>query len=409
MKRPTEDSAVRRIRRMNRSREDAVWEERRKACMQALLNRPWIVRDQDPELYHWIREQYQELREWFMEYAGFPLIVTRWLAKLEKTPVVAHPWMGFPEFREPLDYALFTYGLWFLEGKTEMDQFLLTDIVEQVREQMAGQGMTVDWTNYVHRLSMARALKKLKALGVLLALDGDEAEWAQDESRNVLYECSPLARYVLRRFPQDLTQYRSMEELADPILYADTPEGAALRRRHRVYRRFLLEPVVLDRSWNEEDLYYVITQRRSLIEQLGRMLGWEGRRYREGLLFFHPELTSEAELFPTLSAVSDLVLLVAGELRRLMQEESSGIRPESDGSVRISRSTMEHLLIRLKERYKDYWSKEQREAASSELAQRCFAHMEEWGLGEWDGAEHFVIWPVLGRWTAEYAADETYG
>src|SRR5690606_18475173 len=102
-------------------------------------------------------------------------------------------------------------------------------------------------------------------------------------------------------------------------------------RRHRVYRRFLLEPVVLDRSWNEEDLYYVITQRRSLIEQLGKMLGWEGRRYREGLLFFHPELTSEAELFPTLSAVSDLVLLVAGELRRLMQEESSGIRPESDG------------------------------------------------------------------------------
>ena len=40
-------------------------EERRKICMNALLNRPWIERDKDPQLYHWAREQYLEIRNWF--------------------------------------------------------------------------------------------------------------------------------------------------------------------------------------------------------------------------------------------------------------------------------------------------------------------------------------------------------
>lgn len=360
-------NAIGRRRRSNIN-DPAQLEERRKMCIQALLNRPWIAKEEDPELYYSIKDQYPELRDWFMEQAGFSLLLTRSVAKLDKAPVVAHPWMGFPEFREPMDYVLFTYGLWYLEGKSELDQFLLTQMVEEIREQMAGQDMPVDWKIYTHRLSMVRALKKLKALNALKTVDGDEADWAQDENKNVLYESTPYSRLVLRRFPQELHAYRTMEELGDTILYPDTPEGTMMCRRHRVYRRFLLEPVVLDRSWNEEDLYYVITQRRSLIEQMSRMLGFEGRRYREGLLFFHPEPTGEAELFPTLSAVSDLVLLIGGELRRLLEDPETGPQVENDGTIRLSRNEMEHLLHRLRERHKAYWSKDHREAALSDLA-----------------------------------------
>ncbi len=379
-------------------------DERRKSCVEALLNRPWILKEEDPELFHITKELYFELRDWFMDYTGFSLVVTRSMAKLEKVPVVAKPWMGFAEFREARDYVFFTYGLWFLEGKTELDQFLLTDITEQVREHMVSRGMDADWTNYSHRMSMARALKKLKALGALKTVDGDEMDWAQEGGdRNVLYECSPVSRYVLRRFPQDLTYYDRIEQLADPIVYADTQEGIALRRRHRVYRRLLLEPLVLDRHWSEEDKYYVVTQRRSLIDQLEKMLGWEGRRYREGLLFFHPELTGEPELFPTLSAVSDLVLLVAGELRRRLHDSDSGLYTDDEGCVRIGRLEFERLLLQLRKRHKDYWSKEHRESTSSELAMHVLGHMEDWGLGEWESEEHFLIYPVVGRWTADYA------
>lgn len=406
MSQPSAGSVWKR-RRSDKLTDRSVLEERRRACVHALLNRPWILKEQDPDLYYWIKDQYQELRDWFLDQAGFALIVTRSLAKLDKIPVVAWPWMGFSEFRETLDYCFFTYGLWFLEGKTEMDQFTLQEMVEQIREHMAGQEMSVDWRNYRHRQSMVRALKKLKALGVLHTVDGDEDDWMRDEETgNVLYECSPHARYVLRRFPQDLTAYRRMEDLADPIHYPDTQDGTLLRRRHRVYRRFLLEPVVLDQNWSEEDLYYVVTQRHSLIEQMHKMLGFEGRRYREGLIFFHPELTGEAQLFPTLSAISDLVLLVAGELRRQLHQESGPLSAEPDGTIRVTRSEMEAILLRLRERYKDYWSKEHRDAYSSALADMMFSHLVEWGLGAWEDETHFLLYPVLGRWNAEYQAKD---
>jgi uncharacterized protein (TIGR02678 family) len=253
---------------------------------------------------------------------------------------------------------------------------------------------------------MARALKKLASLGVLITVDGDESDWAQNQDKNALYECSPHARYVLRRFPQDLTAYSRMEELTDPILYADTPDGQNLRRRHRVYRRFMLEPAVRDKHWDEDLLPYVLTQRRAIMDHLQRMLGLEGRRYREGLLFFHPEPTGEAALFPTLSGASDLVLLAAGELRRQLSQEGSGRYTEPDGSIRLERSELEGILLRLKERHKEYWSKEFRESSSAQLAELIFAHMEDWQLGEWEDANCFLISPVVARWNAEYANTE---
>lgn len=400
-------TAVTRARRALRSEASSAQAlERKRACVHALLNRPWILKEEDPDLFFAVKDHYDELREWFMDQAGFPLIVTRSLAKLERTPAVPHAWMGFEEFREVRDYVFFTYALWYLEGKTEMDQFLLSEMVDDIRDQMAIAGLEADWKVYTHRQSMARALKKLSSLGVLIAVDGDESGWAQNEERNVLYECAPHARYVLRRFPQDLTSYSRMEDLADPIAYADTPDGDNIRRRHRVYRRFLLEPAVPDRDWDADLLPYVLTQRRSIMDHLHRMLGWEGRRYREGLLFFHPEPTSEAELFPTLAGVSDLVLLLAGELRRELNREGSGRYAESDGTIRMERSELEGVLLRLKERHQAYWSKEFREMSSAQLADACIRHMIEWRLGEWEDANHFLISPVVARWNAAYGTEE---
>ncbi|MEJ8548565.1 TIGR02678 family protein [Brevibacillus borstelensis] len=401
----TRSWALRRMRMQGRSGED-VWRERRHACAHALLNRPWITKEEEPELFYWIRDQYRELRDWFAEYAGFSLILTRSMAKLDKAPLRAYPWMGFQEFREPRDYTFFTYGLWFLEGKTELDQFLLKDMVVQIQEQMIGTGLHVDWEQYPHRLSMVRALKKLKQLGVLIAVDGDEQDWAHNDENNVLYECTPNVRYVLRQFPEELTRFTDIHELNAQMVYTDTADGEMRRRRHRVYRRLLLEPVILDKEWDSDDLYYVITQRRSLIEQLRTMFGWEGSRYREGLLFFHPDATSNGDLFPTMSAISDLVLLLAGELRRLQHAESTLWYVEENGEMILGRTDLENLLLVLRQRHKEYWSKEHQDMTAAELAEALARHMSEWGLGRWQNENLFAITPVLSRWNGIYQTED---
>ncbi|MCS7463051.1 TIGR02678 family protein [Paenibacillus doosanensis] len=373
--------------------------------MNALLNRPWIAKETDSQLYYWIKEQYQTLREWFWHYTGYNLIINGKLAKLEKVPEVAYSWMGFQEFREPLDYSLFTFCLWFLEARTEQEQFLLTDLIKEVRDSMTEMGMNVDWRNYYHRLSMARALKKLKNLQVIQAVDGTEADWAMDnEKYNVLYEVTSYSRYVLRHLNKELAAYTDMMQMSEAMIYEDNLEEQNRKRRHRLYRRYLLEPVVLDEQW-KEDLFYFHGQKNHLINQIKLMFGWEGSRYHEGILFFEPTLSTEAEVFPTLASISDLVMLVLGQIRQEVISESIKKIPHNL-DVHITRPHMERILIQLKEQYGEYWTNDQRKMKSSELAEQIFLHMIEWGFGEWEDSTLFTLWAVAGRWVAQYGTGE---
>ncbi len=386
---------------MNKMAENS--RDMRKRCIQALLNRNWIAKRDEPELFSYIRAQYRDLRDWFGEYCGFALLLTRQFAKLEKVPGEAQDWMGFENFTEPRDYALFTYCLWYLEGKNEMDQFLLTDMVEEIREHLAGQDVFLDWTLYTHRLSMARALKQLKSLGALVAVDGDEYDWARaGHERNVLYESSYLARYILRRFPQDLTAYDTLDALREGT-YADSSEGRLKKRRHQVYRRLLQEPVVYDRQWSEDERYYVRTQRHTILENLANFAGLEGQRYREGLLFFYPEASGEMYLFPTGRGVSDLCLLLAGELRRMLSRKEDGIYIDENGNIGLTRAELEVIILRLKEKHKAFWGLQHRQARGSELAAEVLGHLQEWGLAGCGDNNQVWIYAALARWNGDYA------
>lgn len=404
-------SSIRRM-RVNQRADAEFWNERRRSCANALLNRHWITKEEDPELFYAIRDQYTELRDWFAEYTGFSLILTRMMVKLDKSPVVPKSWMGFPEFRETRDYVLFTFALWYLESKTELDQFVLTDIIEQVSEKLLEIEIEISWINYQHRLSMVRALKKLRQLGVLRHIDGEEMDWAQDHhSKNVLYECSPAARYVLRQFPRELRIYEQLQDMSEQIIYPDTDDGNLRNRRHRVYRRLLLEPAIADREWNADELYYVQTQKSKLIDQMQFMFGMEGTRYREGLFFFYPEVTGECSLFPTASAISDLVLLFAGELRRRLGNGDWYVTEQ--GTVELTQTDIDGLLFRMKEKYQEYWSKDHRAMSLKDLAYALTTHMENWNFGCWTSNEgnmkRFIISSITSRWSADYAWDEDGG
>lgn len=371
----------------------------------ALLNRPWVTKAHDPELYQSIRSYYLELRDWFQEYCGFSLVLTRQLARLEKIPGQAHDWMGLELLNDSLDYALLTYCLWYLEAKNENEQFLLTEMIEEIRNHLAGS-QTLDFTLYHHRQSMYRALKQLKELQVLVTVDGDEAEWARvGNDKNILYECSVLSRYVLRHFPQDLTNYQTIPALGE-LAYPDGQEGQLRRRRHQVYRRLLQEPVVHDWQWDQHERYYVLTQRHTIMEHLFTRFGLAGHRYREGLIFFYPDHSAEMELFPTTKNISDLALLFAGEIRRLLHQSDTGIYTDEYGCIGLTRAELENLLLRLREKHKPLWSQQLRQIKSHELARELTEHLVGWGLATVTPEDPVLLHPSLGRWNGNYFTDE---
>lgn len=379
-----------------------------RTAAQALLNRPWVTKADDPELFRLIKMHYGPLRDWFYNHVGYGLILTRHLAKLEKIPGSFQPWMGIEGFQSPRDYGFFTYGLWYLEGKGNGEQFLLSEMVDSIREHLLGIEIHVDWTLYDHRQSMARALKKLRQLQVLVAIEGEEWEWAREGGdSNVLYESSPLAHYVLRRFPRELAASGSVDALIETLAESrleqvGDEEGAdVVRRRHRVLRRLLLEPIVYDWQWEEEERRYVQTQRSFILRQLSHV-GLEGSRFREGLYLSWPELTGEMALFPTSAAISDLALALAGELRRRIGADPRAFDRDDRGNLVVSLSELEGMLMRLKDRHGAYWTKDHREKTSAVLAEELIEHLEMWNLGARDDTASVRIYPGLLLWQGEY-------
>lgn len=393
--------------RSARTRSDFA--EDRQMAVQALLNRPFVSRQKDAEMYQLVRDHFRVLRDWFHEQTGWSLIVTRQFAKLEKTPGRFQSWMAVDEFRDGRDYGYFTYGLWFLEGLNEGQQFLLSEMVETIREHLVAAGLFVDWALYDHRMSMARALKKLRELDVLVAVEGDETDWARAGEADVLYQASALSRYVLQRLPDDIGDFSAIDE--ELAFDEEVPQDGALshddvfattRRRHRVMRRILQEPVIYDWQWTDDERRYVQTQRASIIERVFSFTGLQGRRFREGLLFVWPDLTAEMDLFPTLGVLSDIVLLITAALRQRLEANSLQYDVDPYGCFRLTRTDFETLVIDVRERSSEFWSKEFRDLPTSRVAEEAIRHICEWNLGMSLADGGLVAFPALLRTSGEY-------
>ncbi len=430
---------------MSKSDANRFAEEKQEAVV-ALLNQPFILRNTDTELFLTIRDNFQALRDWFFEQTGWSLILTRQFARLEKMPEVWQPWMAVDGFRDGRDYAYFTYGLWFLEGLGDGQQFLLSEMVEAIREHLVTEGIAVDFTWYANRLSMARALKKLRDLDVLQAVEGDELDWVRaamdsDGRDDVLYQSSALARYLLQRLPEDLefaddhrgpsgadasdmsasraenatrsgakTRTGETTRASDAATVSDAAASgpaadSAAHRRHSVMRRLLQEPVVYDWQWTDDERRYVQTQRASLIDRIADMTGLLGRRLREGLIFTWPELGARMDLFPTQGVQSDIVILIATAIRAKLLGDENKYDKDENGSILLTRSELEALVLELRDQYGERWSKEYRELSTHGLAENLVRHLEEWNLGAPSESGGLKVYPGLMRWSGEYEVD----
>ena len=63
-----------------------------------LVNRKWILRSEDPDLYLKVKDSMKEVRNIFQEKFGYMLVLTPYLIKLEKIPGYVEEWMGIQAF-----------------------------------------------------------------------------------------------------------------------------------------------------------------------------------------------------------------------------------------------------------------------------------------------------------------------
>lgn len=385
--------------------ETKQFDEKAKTALRILMEKFWVLRHDEPQMYQLIREREKVLKRYVAEKFGYDLIVHQHFIKLEKLPVEAKSWMGMHEFSEPRDYALFCCALAFTESRSVDEQFLLSEICEDIKDMYPGE-LPVDWTNYDHRRSLVRVIKQLEKLSILHVVEGEIDHFSMDEQQEVLYEVTIYARYFMRSYPKDLFAYNTI----DDILASEWERHAEDERRKRVYRKLFTSPAVYRESEEDPDFAYIRSFRNRLRDDIEAHTMFRFEIFKNAAMLVSEEKKQELTLFPDQKAIMDVALHFAAYLR----EHQDIYPPDTFGRVRMSEITLTNVVRELHQQYANGWSKQYREGSVKMTMQELIDLLKDWEMLEQvTFTNDYVIKPLIGRlkgyYPKDFSADEQGG
>ena len=233
--------------------------------LEILLDRRWILKSEDKELYYKVRDSIGEIRRFATEKMGCQIIENSLLVKMEKIPAIPQAFMGIEEFTSREEYVFLCMLLMFLEDKDGEEQFILSQLTEYIEANMPGT--PVDWTIYTNRRRMVKVLRYAASQGLIKVTDGSDDVFMDEKSGEVLYENTGASRYFMRNFSRDIMDYTSPEDFRESDWF-DVDEDRGIARRHRVYKRLLFSVGMYKNAGPEEDFEYLKYYGRRLAEDL---------------------------------------------------------------------------------------------------------------------------------------------
>lgn len=342
--------------------------------LEILLNRRWILKSRDRELYYQVKEKLAsgEEKKFLREKLGYQVIVNPYLIKVEKMPAVPENWMGILDFKEPVEYVFFCLVLMFLEEKEAEEQFVLSELTEYVQSQYEGE--QIDWTVYRYRRHMIKVMKYCTACGLLNIDDGSEEGFARDYTGEVLYENTGASRYFMKNFTQDIMGYHSPEDF-EKEEWIDVNEDRGIVRRQRVYRRLLMSMGMYKDSDSEEDFAYVRNYRNMIQGELSELFDCELQVHRNSAFLILNENSHLGRCFPEENTLSDIVLL----FNRILQEklQTGEIQVPLNEQISIPREAFQRLAEECRERFGAAWNKTYREMTFGEIYREMADYMKE--------------------------------
>lgn len=369
--------------------------------LEALIERRWVLKSQDKDLYYKIRDSLGEIRRFATDKLGCQVIENSLLVKMEKIPATAESCMGIQEFTSREEYAFLCMVLSFLEEKDAEEQFILSELTEYVATNMPGE--TVDWTVYTNRRRLVKVLRFAQSQGMLKVTDGSDEGFMESDTGEVLYENTGASRYFMRNFSRDIMEYESPEDFSGTEWF-DMDEDRGIIRRHRVYRRLLFSLGMYRERGSEEDFEYLKHYGRRLSEDLEAVFDCQIHIHRGSAFFMPGEDSSLGKVFPGNNILSDILLL---SFQKIREKITTGVWiPKADETVTVDQTEFEDLIRQVKREFGEGFSKEYRLMPEGEFASRVMEEMEYWTFLERRPSDHqVVIYPSALKLSGRYPAD----
>ncbi|WP_067449773.1 TIGR02678 family protein [Actinomadura macra] len=293
---------------------------RRRAALRALLRRPLLTAESDPEELVLVRRYQAELRDWLSRETGWRLQVHAESARLFKTaPTLddgTHPARG--KAGEPFGrrrYVVLCLALAALERADA--QTTLGRLAEEVLNSAAEPDLAFPFTldSRAERSDLVAVVRLLLGWGVLRRVSGDEESYLS-ATGDVLYDVRRVVLAVLltgTRGPSTVTAAGFEERLAEltdePVPDTDDLRNRALRRA--LTRRLLEDPVVYYDDLDDAERAYLVSQRTAITRRIEEVTGLVTEARAEGVAMVDPDDELTDVRMPEQRTDGHVTLLVA--------------------------------------------------------------------------------------------------
>ena len=373
--------------------------------LELLLNKRWILKSDDKELYYKVRDSIGNIRKFATEKLGCQVIENSLLVKMEKIPAKPEIYMGIEEFTSKEEYAFLCILLMFLEDKEPEEQFVISQLTEYIASHMPGQ--SVDWTLFVSRRRLVKVLRFAVSQGLLKVTDGSDDLFMDEQAGEVLYENTGASRYFMRSFSKDIMDYRKPSDFEESDWFG-LNEDRGIARRHRVYKKLLFSVGMYREAGTEEDFEYLKYYGRRLIDDLEQCFDCQVHVHKGSAFFMMGEDCHMGTAFPGNNALSDILLLCCGKIR---EKISLGVwKVQKDEMIFTDAVEFEQMLKNVKREFGNGFTKSYREMPEGEFVKEILETMERWTFVKRIESTHeIVIYPSAGKMTGSYPEDYTGG
>lgn len=387
-----------------------------------------VILSKQIDLFRLVSRHYYTLQNWHDQNTGWRIQRSTTVIRLVRQLSATTPGYMYDRLKEPKDFACLTWILSFAEnrqltGRGNEQQFLLSQLAEQIQEQSRSEvdGETAfDFRRPTDRYSIQRALQYLEDMGGVQLVDGQTKEWVeQSADADVLYEFTDVIRSLVSAFnPQLLamvaTHLNNDGKTLQPTLLQNIGEmgegyvgdlfpAMATKPLVRAWRTLLLGPVLL-RYDDPEAFAELLVHADDIANELIETFGWLLDVKRDYACIVRASGMSSGPVTSlTPFGTSDqMAVLMCTAIR---EQVTIGVWPMPDryGCVHVTTEDMNALFYTLRERYGENWGNEARGKGSRSLLNDVYKKMRQVGLLRGpDDAGNILILPTAARYSASY-------
>jgi uncharacterized protein (TIGR02678 family) len=209
-----------------------------------------------------------------------------------------------------MDYIILMITLMYLEDKTRGDKFILSDVVEYIKNTAITLELdnVPDWNKIADRKSFQNVMNLLIDLCVIKLKDAEKLSFQEDKNAEALYETMGISNYVMRLFDYNINNLKTSEDfIKNEFLGQDDQKGDV--RRYRVFQSILYTPSVSSKDILSTDIDYIKKNRLFIKHEIDK-LNMEVEITHNMAILYDDTSSIIKNNFPNNKKVTEIVLMI---------------------------------------------------------------------------------------------------